>query len=384
MRKINFIIFCVFIAFSFLDGAIDGLFDGIKQDPLLSAQAQDKNLLDKNETSSEVVLSIQKMPSKVYKNQSFSIGIEAIISNKEFDKIETTFVDHYNVEIINPTSEWTAKGGNRFINHFSLRILDNNFSLPKIGVAIYRGERLLHSRQVMIPNIDFFDIGGKPLNFSNVIADELKIVSVKSKYFDNKSIITILELRSQNGNLQDFRLKNVTEQGIEGIKEDEDISEITYFVTTPTYQKTLEFEYLNSKDNTYKKFIIPIDVVDDIVSTQTDLNPKDSSFYFYKIYFYIALIVGLLVFFIVKKSKKVLFISLLPLYLLYDLTLNNDSCILKKNTNIYILPTKNSTIFKVVEEDIKVEIINEKENFLKVVFPNRQIGWAKKDDIGKN
>jgi len=59
----------------------------------------------------------------------------------------------------------------------------------------------------------------------------------------------------------------------------------------------------------------------------------------------------------------------------------NKKILLNENIKVYILPSNSSTIFKVPESKEIVEIVNENENFLKVLFKNDSIGWVKKDDI---
>lgn len=362
--------------------ATENVFDSIADGNSTKIKDKKRNDLNSSIKSSEMIqLKIKKAPNKIYKNQRFAISLEAKVSDDNFDQIETEFLNHSNIEILNKDSSWIDKKNELYANTFYLMATDSNYTMPQITFNVYRNNNLLATKSVEIKYAQLFDIGQKPPMFSNIICDELKVISAKSKYFDQKNIITVIEIQAKNGNLQDMHLKGMVDQGVESLKEDNFFDELTYFVVTPSYQKSIDFEYLNSKENVYKKITIPINVIDDIVSTQTDLNPKDSTFYFYKIYFYIFLTLGLIVYFIARKSKIALYISIMPLYMLYDLTLNNDSCILKKGASIYILPTQNSTVFKVAEDEFKVEIINSNEKFIKVVFPNKQIGWAKKDDI---
>lgn len=336
---------------------------------------------ESNNTGDLISLKIKKAPVKIYKNERFAISFEASVKDNSFDQIETEFSNHSNVEIINKDSNWANKKSEVYSNTFYFVASDMNHTLPQLTFRVFKNGSLLATKAISIPKFKFYDLGAKPPLFSGLICDELTVVNIKSKTYDQKNNITVIELRTKNGNLQDFHLKGVVDQGVESLKEDVTYDELSFYFVTPNFQKSLDFDYLKANDNVYKKIIIPINVVDDSVTTQTNLNPKDSTFYFYKIYFYIALTLGLIVLFMIKKYKWALYISVLPLYFLYDLTLNNDSAILKKSTNIYILPTFNSTVFKVLDEDTKVEIINSNDQFVKVVFQNRQIGWAKKDDI---
>lgn len=372
-------LFATFIAFFFCAGLVfaePSIFDQVLTPSDTNSSSAQDVVMD-----SSTVLRVQKIPSRIYRDQKFSVTVQAEISNENFDSIQTEFADHSNVEVINKESQWTFKESGIYQNTYFFRATSSSFAMPILTLKLYNGDNKYSQATLSIDNPTFVDIGAKPYMFSNLICDEIKILSVKTKTFDKKNTITVFEVRAKNGNLNDFRLKNSVDQGIENIKEDGSYSEMTYFTIMPAYQKELEFDYYNSSENSYKKITVPLTIEDDTVSTQTDLNPKDSSFYFYKIYFYIFLIATLIVFFLYKKNKIIIFITILPLYLLYDLTLNNDKGVLKTNSNIYILPTENSTVFKTLDSEVKVEIINENEKFIKVIFPDKQIGWAKKNDL---
>ena len=69
--------------------------------------------------------------------------------------------------------------------------------------------------------------------------------------------------------------------------------------------------------------------------------------------------------------------------LLYNLP--NSKGIVKKDSYIYILPTKNSTIFFKVDSDQKIEILQRKNGFIKVLgLDNDFIGWIKEDSFETN
>ena len=67
--------------------------------------------------------------------------------------------------------------------------------------------------------------------------------------------------------------------------------------------------------------------------------------------------------------------------LLAYLSIPNKKILLNQDVKVYILPTNGSTIFKVPTSKEIVEIVNENEDFVKVLFKNDSIGWIKKDDI---
>jgi hypothetical protein len=65
--------------------------------------------------------------------------------------------------------------------------------------------------------------------------------------------------------------------------------------------------------------------------------------------------------------------------------LPNSTGIVKKDSFVYILPTKNSTIFFKLENDQKVEILEKKNGFIKILGKeNDFIGWIKEESFGTN
>jgi hypothetical protein len=66
---------------------------------------------------------------------------------------------------------------------------------------------------------------------------------------------------------------------------------------------------------------------------------------------------------------------------------DNKTIKLKENTVIYILPTKNSTIFQKTKKVVIVEDMKRKNGFAKIMFrsgDNKFIGWVKEEDVIKN
>ena len=65
--------------------------------------------------------------------------------------------------------------------------------------------------------------------------------------------------------------------------------------------------------------------------------------------------------------------------------LPNSTGIVKKDSFVYILPTKNSTIFFKLENDQQVEILEKKNGFIKILGKESDfIGWIKEESFGTN
>ena len=65
--------------------------------------------------------------------------------------------------------------------------------------------------------------------------------------------------------------------------------------------------------------------------------------------------------------------------------LPNEKGKISKDTLIYILPTKNSTVFFKADKELEVEALEKKGQFIKVLgVENGFIGWVKEDGFEKN
>jgi len=143
--------------------------------------------------------------------------------------------------------------------------------------------------------------------------------------------------------------------------------------------------YYNSKQKTFKEITIPLILQNELVSTQTDLNPNDSSFEKYKKVAVLVLFFIFLGLYIWKRKKFLLVITVILLIISILYYMPNETGVVKKDSYIYILPTKNSTIFFKLDSEQKVEKLQKRNGFVKVIgIDNQFIGWVKEDSFGKN
>ena len=138
---------------------------------------------------------------------------------------------------------------------------------------------------------------------------------------------------------------------------------------------------------------IPIVVVStELVSTQSDLNPKASYTLFKLVVIgaFIALFLGL---FLWRGYKIFLFVvALLCGVLIYSLVFNNIYGVLKSGAAVSILPMKDSTIVRIIESDTPVQIVGERKMDLqgqevllyKVLIGDSQIGWVRSEYVSKD
>ncbi|NQY20471.1 MAG: hypothetical protein HRT40_04045 [Campylobacteraceae bacterium] len=348
-----------------------------------------EHIVEKVAISKTLYSSYLSYPKFVYQKQRFEVNIKTIVTRNKFQRLEVRFVDSKNITILNPHSNWKVKKNSEFVNKFYFKINSKNFVMPKIQILLYLKNKVIEVSYLNPLYIKYQTLGLGNKKFSKVIAKDLKLISFKTKQYNNKELLTVLELTGENANLEDFVLsENYKEQGITFLKEYFPSQSLIYHVIIPIHTRKISFNYYNTDTKRFKNISFAIDLKNDLVSTQTDLNPSNSNFEFYK-KTAIAIIVLLLLILTIWKRKVIFLIfTLIFLIILIIYIMPNKTIILSKNVVIYILPTKNSTIFHQTNKEQVVEILNQKAGFYKVLFNTKNnteiIGWIKEKDVIKN
>lgn len=332
-------------------------------------------------------LSYINYPKHVYKNQRFEVEVKALITRKNYDYIQTRFLNGINMTPLNPKESWKKSSENTYTNKFYFKAYEENFRMPTIEVRLYKGKTLIEARRVSGLDVSFSEIAKSDDRFSNVIAKDLKVIASKTKQYTNKEALTIIDINANKSNLEDFYLKNIDDQGITVIEDNYPEQKIIYYLVIPIHKKSIVFNYYNTTNNKFEKIVIPVVFEEELVSTQTDLNPNNSSFEFYKkIALGVLSLITLLLF--IWKRKTIFLIVFLIFTIIFILfAMPNKTIKLKANSVIYILPTKNSTIFQKVSKEIVVEDMKRKDGFVKIMFGSgseNYIGWVKENDVIKN
>ncbi|WP_072679757.1 hypothetical protein [Arcobacter sp. LA11] len=334
-------------------------------------------------------LSYINYPKHIYKNQRFEIEVKALITRKNYDYIQTRFLNGKNMIPLNPKEKWkkSTNTKNTYTNKFYFKSYESKFQMPTIEVRLYKGKTLMEARRISGLNVTFSEIAKSDERFTNVIAKDFKIVTSKTKQYTNKEALTIIDIVSNHSNLEDFYIKGFKEQGITVIEDNYPNQHVIYYIVIPIHKKSIIFNYYNTTDNKFEKIILPITLEEELVSTQTDLNPNNSSFEFYKKIAVGVLAIILLILFVWKRKYIFLVLFLIVAIVFMLFAMPNKTIRLKENSVIYILPTKNSTIFQKTKKEIVVEDMKRKNDFVKIMIgsgDNKFIGWVKEKDVIKN
>jgi hypothetical protein len=331
----------------------------------------------------ELYLSYKSYPNRVFTGQKFSIQFEAIIlkDDSKYDKVVTTFTKEDNIAILTQDVVWTKEKTGKYLTTVEYKVFNKQFILPTITVALVKDDNIVDFISVASPSIKYEQIAINEKTFSNIIASSLDIRTAKTKQYTNNILHTTIYIEATNSNLEDMKLNQFKEQNIESLTQKDIVQELYYSVMIPSHTKQIHFTYYNTTIKDFIMINIPIIMDEELVSTQTELNPYNSSVLIYKQGVSIVILVLFILIYMVTKKDRYLILITLCIVILAYLFIPNKKILLDKNTKVYILPTKNSTIYEILDSKKVVDIINKKDNFIKVLFKNENIGWVKKSDI---
>lgn len=323
-------------------------------------------------------------PSLVYENQRFEVVIKALVTTSKFDNLEVSF-ENGTTQPLDFNSKWKEQTNNVFLNSFIFKADRKDLRLPDFKILLKKDEEVIDTTVLKGFKIEVSDIAIGDDKFSDVIAKDLTLKAYKTKQYNNKDSLTIIDLDATESNLEDFNIKGIEEQGIYKLDENKLKQNLVYYFVTPVHEKRVVFTYYSTKTKSLIDVTIPLVLQNELVSTQTDLNPNDSSFEKYKKIAVGIIFLIFLVLYIIKRNKTLLFFTII-LFIIAAIYLKpNSTGVLKEGSFVYILPTKNSTIFFKLEKNEKVEVLNTKKEFIKIMgIENKFIGWVKESSFEKN
>jgi len=331
--------------------------------------------------SKDIYIDYLSYPKRVFTKQKFEVVLKAtiLIDQSKYDKIITTFEGEDNIEIPEVTPVWNKEKDNIFISNILFKSKDKQFTLPNITIALIKENTIVDFISIKSPKIKFEKIAVNQKLFSHIIASNLEINTVKTKQYTNSMLLSTINIEATNSNLEDMRLNEFDDQGIKSLSDAQPHQNIYYFVMIPSHKKEIRFTYYNTILKDFIMITLPITLDDELVSTQTDLNPYNSSILIYKQISVLLFLIITIALFIFTKKNRYLFIMVILISIIGYLFIPNKKTIIQAGTKIYILPTKYSTVYKVLENKKLVEIINKKDKYVKVLFKNENIGWIKDD-----
>jgi hypothetical protein len=308
--------------------------------------------------ASDLIIQYPNLKQEYYQNQIINLDIK-IITPKETN---LTFIPPFNSDInVTKTNQLIYNVHIKYKNDGEAK----NFFI--IGKNTYK--------QITLSNLYRSVPIAKVHGFCNVLADELNVSNIiSSEYNKNKNMVSFT-LNAKNANLKDFTL-NLKDENLTIISD----KKATYFGLLDKNITKLNFYYFNTSNGNFQKISIPINIKEQTISTQTNLNPEDSTVFTPVNILLLSLIAFLIIVFLVYQNIWLLIPPALLTALLIYTNFPKGEAYLARGTKIYILPTFNSTVFYVAPIGTKVEILKKEKHYTKIKI-NDKIGWVRNEDI---
>lgn len=323
-------------------------------------------------------LSYEKLPERVIKGEIFPVKIKTISTVQNFENIKYEFSNYQGLRALN-TIPYREKRGKFYLETFHFLVTASSAKTPDITASLVADSEY-RTTTINGQNLNVITLNPKN-DFSNVIADSFELTDYKAISYDTKHNMIIFTATASNSNLSAIEFKNVFKQGIESVSDSYVNPKITYFVVLDKKLENFSFSYFNLTKNNYSKISLPIIVSDDSVVTQTDLKPTDQSKEKLKMSIAMAVAITILIFTLWRKKYIYLVFVIIPLiYVAYIAVPSKNICI-KKDSNIYLLPVKNGTIFETTKSEYHLQKEGSVTEFTKVKLKNEKIGWVKNEDI---
>lgn len=327
--------------------------------------------------------SYYELPKKLFKGQVFTLTIKVLSAKNDYESMEYNFSNEAGITLLSEEKERKVNAP-YFYDTFYFQVTGNRVRIPDVRTSLIfkdnsgsleetlRGERINTVR--LNPEKDF----------SRVLAENFKILEYKTSQYDNQHNIVVFSAEAKMANLNDFSLKAADKEGIDAYEQELPYSNFTYYAVVSKQLNELKFTYFDLDTHRFQDVVIPIIVINDRVSTQTDLAPTQNTHVFAKI-IAAALVSALgIILFIYLRKKFFLLIVILPLFFIAKLSVPIKHVCVKEDSNIYLLPMRNGTIFEKVPYRFTTESLGEAEDFTKIRMQNNQIGWVQDENLCKD
>ncbi|NPA04005.1 MAG: hypothetical protein GXO61_04005 [Epsilonproteobacteria bacterium] len=322
------------------------------------------------------LVSWQDVPKKIFLNQIFPVTIRVLATDPNALPI-FSFKKGEGVEL-RYGGDPISKDDLYFYKTFYFKATSLNASLPQVTVEM--GGAILHLSPYHL-NVKALKI---PTDYCGVIGKRLTILKHQEVQYNKKLNLIILQLKSQLANLEDFSLPYAQKEELKEFNESFPIATTFYYAIIPSSMDKVRFSYFDTDAREFKKLFFDVKVLDETVSTQSDINPTEDKHKNIKIG--LSLVWGLIALFFAFWRNSIFSGIIGVLFLSYAIYISiplQKVCV-KKGSKIYILPTRNSTIFKINPAKGEYLKLNEVNGYVKIKLSKQKVGWVKDEDLCQN
>ncbi|MBH0256383.1 SH3 domain-containing protein [Helicobacter pylori] len=322
----------------------------------------------------------------VYIGQTIGVTYDLLLFDAEFleAKIKDG-LDKTQIELLSKMPKWKKVEKELFRATYYYKIKGIRASVPSLEVSAFsnKDKYIDHSIAPKVA-LQVTDLSKNP-RYANVMAKDLQVVQYKTKDYDDKNNILVMELAFKEANWEDFHVKEAIKQGFDNaslnqIKAKE--GSVFYYCVLPKTLQSLSFDYFSLSNRQFKTLSFSAIPTQDTTGIQSDLIPKNNFLVFSNVALLALCVFFLALFFIFGRKLIFLGLGILCLgFVLYHLLFTQKSALLLAHKKIRILPTQNSTILGLSKDEMPIKILGSHDDYYKILTPHEQIGWVKKDEV---
>ncbi|MGL2435120.1 SH3 domain-containing protein [Helicobacter pylori] len=322
----------------------------------------------------------------VYIGQIIGVTYDLLLFDAEFleAKIKDG-LDKTQIELLNKMPKWKKVEQELFRATYYYKIKGIKAIIPSLEVSAFsnKDKYIDHSIAPKVA-LQVTDLSKNP-RYANVMAKDLQVVQYKTKDYDDKNNILVMELAFKEANWEDFHVKEALKQGFDNaslnqIKAKE--GSVFYYCVLPKTLQSLSFDYFSLSNRQFKTLSFSAIPTQDTTGIQSDLIPKNNFLVFSNMALLALCVFFLVLFFIFGRKLIFLGLGILCLgFVLYNLLFTQKSALLLAHKKIRILPTQNSTILGLSKDEMPIKILGSHDDYYKILTPHEQIGWVKKNEV---
>ncbi|OOP83238.1 hypothetical protein BB415_07350 [Helicobacter pylori] len=322
----------------------------------------------------------------VYIGQTIGVTYDLLLFDAEFleAKIKDG-LDKTQIELLSKMPKWKKVEKELFRATYYYKIKGIRASIPSLEVSAFSNkDKYIDYSIAPKVALQVTDLSKNP-RYANVMAKDLQVVQYKTKDYDDKNNILVMELAFKEATWEDFHVKEAIKQGFDNaslnqIKAKE--GSVFYYCVLPKTLQNLSFDYFSLSNRQFKTLSFSAIPTQDTTGIQSDLIPKNNFLVFSNMALLALCVFFLALFFIFGRKLIFLGLGVLCLgFVLYNLLFTQKSAVLLAHKKIRILPTQNSTILGLSKNEMPIKILGSHDDYYKILTPHEQIGWVKKNEV---
>ncbi len=322
----------------------------------------------------------------VYIGQIIGVTYDLLLFDAEFleAKIKDG-LDKTQIELLSKMPKWKKVEKELFRATYYYKIKGVKASIPPLEVSAFSNkDKYIDYSIAPKVTLQVTDLSKNP-RYANIMAKDLQVLQYKTKDYDDKNNILVVELAFKEANWEDFHIKEAIKQGFDNaslnqIKAKE--GSVFYYCVLPKTIQNLSFDYFSLSNRQFKTLSFSTIPTQDTTGIQSDLIPKNNFLVFSNVALLALCVFFLVLFFIFGRKLIFLGLGILCLgFVLYHLLFTQKSALLLAHKKIRILPTQNSTILGLSKNEMPIKIVGSHDDYYKILTPHEQIGWVKKDEV---